>query len=1242
MNKNFKVKVLSSAIMATFISMPIYAAEEVNTVVADNKELSEIEVRRAAKEAEKKKAEIEVIEVTGFAGSLRKAMNAKRFSDGVSDSIHAEDVGKSTDQNIADALSRVTGVSVQEEGGEGTRISVRGAGPSMNQIQMNGVTLTGGLSGDQGNDPTADQSVDLSAFSSDILSSIDVIKTSAADQDEGSLGASVVLNTVKPLNLREPRRSFTVEGRYNEFADEIDGRFTGSFADKYLDDTLGFVITASKDKQKTRQDTLQSDWVESTLTLVDTTATNGRKAHDIETGKTLRVLGWQRDADGNLILDDSGNKVSNGIETLVDYNPDTEMAVEGDLDVMARNFTQFAFNQNIRDRFSVSTGIQWLPTEDTDIQLDVTHTKQTVETDYHNFRLNFAPVANPNGDAADNGVDLNTRTLERSYNKRSSGFFNRSQGTREVETNVVSLDIEHAITDELVVSFVAGYSKTEDGTDDHVSLATATWGTTTGGIVDGMPDDWLEPIGYDCNAGDCSFASGETVSVIDPYDGSITAATSRFNPFDLEANHLGSLNFRNNQQTDTNKSARLDFTWDLDLFDTITGVKFGFKYAEREKDVYTQNQRVDTGTALIDRSNPDISYATTGMNSIGVVDMMSGEAFPYDNFGEDLVSDRSNAFFGGWAMLDANKAIAEFAGREPGTVGVNRNTLGSRNINTETNAAYVRVDFEALDGRLTGNVGLRYVKDTNTAEGVGGITYYRAPHMLDPYNLLIERRLGDIEGSEPCPEAIRGVNPDNGNADTRWAPVNESELSGCWDWALTHGYNYDKDDTTPYVNGEWVLPGGVDTNRLTYIDYTGATPVVVNLNPLPNQVTNVDGNLVDSPTSRHLQFGSNGESWPYLDRSTSFVGPNGNQDSSYRREAPATGTASHSLLLPSLNLNYAISDEMIGRFAVSKTMTRPQFDSLNPRLQLNENVWDPTAGGSAGNAALKPLESNNLDLSFEWYFNESGLFSVALFHKDMKNFEETVVTPFYYKDVRSEYDLESANLLLDFDPNRQPGDVDDNGDKCMPHRYVGGFGASNWEIECHTANIAVIQNGKGAKIKGLELGYTQNYDFLPGELSALGLSINYTYQNSEKESEELGTTGYFTQPLPQALTPEHSANNTLFWEKDGISLRLAHRYTGKQLVNDGIIGGAVWQEATNRLDFSSSYKVNENISLTFQATNLTDDTRRTYYTSYDTRNSQDEIVLNEGNIFDGDVTTNRTVNIYKNGRQFRFGVRGTF
>ncbi len=1212
MRREIRLTALFAAVTALLFAMPTLAQDSAADAAGETS-ASDVEI-------------IEEIVVTGFRRSLENALNSKRFSESISDSIFAEDVGKSTDQNIADALSRVTGVTVQEEDGEGTRVSVRGTGPSMNQIQMNGVALTSGLSGDQGNNPTADQSVDLSSFASDILSSINVVKTASADQDEGSLGATIVLRTIRPLSLNAPRRSANIEARTSDYTGEYDGRATLSLADKFADGTFGYVFTAAMDNQTTRQDRIGTNWVAQALPIVDLFAGAGRTAHDIATGNAIRVLGeGQTEAD------------------LVNWDPATQIAVQGPLDVLARNNTDISTTANERDRLSASAGFEWQPTDATNLRVDYTRTQQDVKTDYHNFRLNFAPIANLS--SADpitewNGVNLDTRTLESSYSRSSSGFFNRTQGDRELTTNLASLDLTHEFNSRFRGNLLAGFSTTTDETKNHIGLTTATWGTIGNTFVETLPPELVEPVGYDCTAGggDCSYAMSTSLAVFDPFDGRVVSASGKWNPFDLYANHLGGLRWRRNDQSDDNLSVHLDFEYDLD-WGFATTLQFGVKYAEREKDVHTQNQTALNNTALFDTSDPSIVYSpTAGMQSINLIDMLSGEAFPYDDFAEDLTDDRSNAFFGGWPMLDANRAIQAYIGRDPGSVQDATNLQGTRNIETETNAAFVKLDFEGMEGRLTGNIGLRLVQDKNTASGYGGITFQRSSWMFDPYDLLVVRGLANIEGSEPCPEPILGINPNNGLPSPQYTPQNDAELRGCWDWAITHGYDYTNDNTIPYVDGQWVLPGGIDTNRLVWVDYSGETPVVRETLPLPAMLVDANGNLVPSNNRLYVDFRGASETWQYQDRSTTFTGPNGNVPQTWQREAQTSGTAKHTLLLPSLNVNFATNENMIVRFAVSRTMTRPAFDSLNPRLNINENVWGLTAIGSAGNAALKPLKSTNLDVSWEWYFNDSGLLSVALFHKDMKDFLERVDTPFHYRDVRTEYELEDANLLLPYDENRVPGDADG----CMPDRVVGGFITTGLLVQCHTALIAIERNGQGAEVQGIEIGYTQNYDFLPGIWSGLGINFNYTFQNSEKDPEEIGTTGIFTKPLPQAFTPRHSANTTLFYEKHGLTLRLAHRYAGTQLVDDGIAGVAIWQESTYRLDFSARYQVTDNISASFQVTNVTDEVWRHYVTAYNLQNTAGEVVYDEGNVFDDDVDKSRTRAVFKNGTQYRLGIRVTF
>jgi TonB-dependent receptor len=1250
MKHSFKLNAISAVVLSSFLSLPAIA-QETSQQTDSQKETTEverkIETTEQKKSEEADKAVLEVIEVTGFRGSLQKAINAKRFNESVSDSIHAEDIGKSTDQNIADALSRITGVSVQEEGGEGTRISVRGASPTQNQISINGVALTGGISSPDGG--TNDNSVDLSSFDADILSSIDVVKTSAADQDEGSLGANINLKTVRPLSINNPRRNIAIEGRYNEFADDEDFRATVSFSDKYFDDRIGFIVTATKDKQNVRQDRINTGYEAGAVPISDLLASGtNRTATDAATGNPIRVLGYQRDADGALLLDENGNRLLNPIESLLDYDPATQTLVEGDLFVMAPRTVNFSLSNDIRERFTISSGLQYRPTDKLDIQLDVTHTQQTVKTEFNSLNMNISPLVliNENDDnTALNVVDLETNTLVSSRSSSITGGFNRTTAQRDLETNVATLDIAYNITDNLSADLILGYSNTRDETPDQdevgafLSIGTATWGSAGRNIVEAQPIENLETVGFDCltaGLGVCNYFTGTQLAQFDALDGSTNFVSSRFNPFDLEHNHLGNLMFRKNKLEDENKSVFLDFDYLLDN-EYVTQLEFGAKYAKRSRDVNINNFNVTNSNQIIDVDDPDAPFERRGLATISIGDILSGEAFPYDDFADGLPVVQDARFFGGWPTLDARKALELVAGKDQSEVGFRENNLGTREISTETVSAYFKANFEFLDGQLTGNIGIRYVKDESEATGVGSISYVRAPQLLDPYDLIVRRNLADMSQA-PCPAGI--PIPDG---DTRFSPENENELSNCWAFAITHGYNFNNANTIPIdENGNFVIPGadgqvGPDVNRILFVDENGN---IIQSNSLPDQIFDRNGNLVPTSPSNWARFNRNGFIWPFLDRSTAFTGPNGSGDEVQNRTAPVQNEGSNELWLPSLTLNYALNQETIVRFALSKTMTRPRFDSLNPANRIVENQFGPTAGNS-GNTRLRNLTSNNIDFAYEWYFNDTGLLSAGLFFKDMEDFEETVTTPFHYKDVRDEIDLQSADLLLDFDANRVPGDEDN----CQPLRYAAGF-FDRWTIECDVALINTVTNGDGASIKGLELGYTQNYDFLPGKLSGLGASINYTFQDSESDPVEIGSTGRFLAVLPQAFTPRHSGNATIYYEKDGIQVRLANRYTGKQLVTRGQ-NGAIFQDSYNRLDLSASYRINKNLSITFNALNLTDDSRRNFVTASGTLRGDNiglqEVVLDEGNpITDSSVPTSRTQAVFKTGRQYRIGVRGTF
>lgn len=169
------------------------------------------------------------IVVTGFRASLDKALDLKRDSITAVDAIIAEDIAKFPDQNLAESLQRIPGISIQRDGGEGRSITVRGLGAQFTRIRLNGLetvaTSTDGASANR------DRSFDFNVFASELFSSLVVHKTAEASLDEGSLGAVVDLNTGNPLAGKAGlTAAVSVQGSYNTLAKTTGPRIAGLVA----------------------------------------------------------------------------------------------------------------------------------------------------------------------------------------------------------------------------------------------------------------------------------------------------------------------------------------------------------------------------------------------------------------------------------------------------------------------------------------------------------------------------------------------------------------------------------------------------------------------------------------------------------------------------------------------------------------------------------------------------------------------------------------------------------------------------------------------------------------------------------------------------------------------------------------------------------------------------------------------------------------------------------------------------
>lgn len=192
----------------------------------------------------------EAIVVTGFRQSLEAALNLKRENVGAVDAIVAEDIAKFPDQNLAESLQRIPGISITRDGGEGRSITVRGLSSQFTRVRVNGMeTIATSTDGAAAN---RDRAFDFNVFASELFSSLVVNKTAAASLDEGSLGAVVDLNTGNPLGGKAGfKAALSVIGSYNDLSKDLGPRVAGLLSWRNDAGTLGASVSAAYSRTNT-------------------------------------------------------------------------------------------------------------------------------------------------------------------------------------------------------------------------------------------------------------------------------------------------------------------------------------------------------------------------------------------------------------------------------------------------------------------------------------------------------------------------------------------------------------------------------------------------------------------------------------------------------------------------------------------------------------------------------------------------------------------------------------------------------------------------------------------------------------------------------------------------------------------------------------------------------------------------------------------------------------------------------
>lgn len=228
--------VLLSGVSVVAISQPSFAQEQVEATQV------------ASAEPEDGESLVQdTIVVRGIRASLASSLATKRDADGIVDAITAEDIGKFPDQNLAESLQRITGVSVDRSLGEGSSVTVRGFGQDFNLVTFNGRMMPTSTLGDGASAPSS-RNFDFGNLASEAISAVEVFKTSKASVPTGGIGATINIRTTRPLEADGMSATVAAKGVYDESSigdPELTPEISGLYSNQFLDGRFGFAVSGS-------------------------------------------------------------------------------------------------------------------------------------------------------------------------------------------------------------------------------------------------------------------------------------------------------------------------------------------------------------------------------------------------------------------------------------------------------------------------------------------------------------------------------------------------------------------------------------------------------------------------------------------------------------------------------------------------------------------------------------------------------------------------------------------------------------------------------------------------------------------------------------------------------------------------------------------------------------------------------------------------------------------------------------
>jgi TonB-dependent receptor len=1164
---------------------------------------------------------VTTVRVIGTRQSQESAIAKKKRADTAQDSIVAEDVGSFPDRNVADAISRIAGVAVDRgDFGEGISVSIRGNGPELTRVELDGQgvqsaggsDLLGGMNA--GSDQAGGRAVEMRQLSSDLIKSVDIIKGSTADLTEGSLGGGVRITTRNGLDFKKDYLSVRVAGMQNSLNDKLNPNLNLVGVKKLMDNRLGILVNLGKSRL-------------------------AQESHSINQGGTNGVVGAYRPLD-----------FDNSAEKTFSFQPNTVK-----LDDPISTTTLLSSNLANGGKFNAATP-QEIVTKSA--------AAQSKADCYNAFPLLSTAQTNALASGNNRTNAVNQRQLElltclgqwNDYVPSSTRYFVNRQNE---DRNSGDIRFDFKVNDQLSV-----YFKHSRSVRDIVSATTSSgYGgpATNPGAVSG-------PNGY------VGAAAIDTVSATQLANGAFaTRAVAPGSGYFLYPD----LTWRSGGATSgavsniDPASVKVDANHHLTSF-TIADGSFGVDQTRldiEERSRYSQagatfKNRYVLAELLLGDARSDFSRYEKRAGFSGYTGPVQVTVLPNGiwNYTPSASFDPNNP--DNYFKLRPQAAAAVWAGNafSPAAPAYTSDQLPlvdpARQLSLQ-NARYnestertAKLDVTLNIGEFTNGwlprfkAGYNRRRSDYSAWGTGGVTvqeptgtwgqanyvpgiYVPNKNLRTTYQVC-ENTPGSLgAGGRPC---VYGYTP---NTDARANLAGTIQITAD-QFRDIFKQVYTNQPTAQFYAGDPDRPAGL---------INGWTEVNINklyeLLGVPNynldcvkECLGSDGKMYAQPMNRVLETVDAGylmtdfsiDRIPFSERPLPFgiefegnvgvrivrtkvVGTgqltfqstvknanyspldpanvNGVNTQIYRRDTAIEAVATD--YLPSFNLAaWLIPNELVARYSWGKTVARPPGGRLIPSgtCYADERFEDEVdeegtaraqyCTGTMGNPALEPQTNHNTNLSLEWYPNKDNMLSVAMYKQEgligAATLAETVA---------------GANLFAG------SGAVDEQTGRPLSGQE---FDYRRWTNQLpHTR-------------KGYELSGKTAFTFLPWYLRYLGVDANYTRNKSELTGTAVRDLLTGTV-MPVAGEPHHSWNASLWYDDGALTARVAVQFVSEKFscisgcntiaINnypaEGLTtvrapvyapGAPTFRLGTRYIDAKLGYRLNKNVELFVEARNL--------------------------------------------------------